>query len=109
MENQIAKHTPGPWHIADDGLTIGTGHTADICKMNALRIARKEHCIANDNYKADSYLIAAAPESLEYHKKSLKVLTRLISSGINDSALLGDLCSIAEWNEDAINKSEEGK
>ena len=66
--NEQVKHTPGPWHLNDDGcLVIGERGPFRLVKefMSSGGMPTQEEALANAN------LIAAAPELLEALKFAL--------------------------------------
>jgi hypothetical protein len=68
------NHTPGPWHFDGHGINDSNGQR--ICKVchSERYLYPKGRAVNNVRYEADSQLIAAAPDLLEWVKRLLKSL-----------------------------------
>jgi hypothetical protein len=64
-----AKHTPGPWRIGDAGVTVFGPPNGNPSPITIARIVHPE--------KANTRLIAAAPELLEACKAALDGLSNM--------------------------------
>lgn len=56
------KHTPGPWMVSADSTTISARHPL---RGHTFEIVTVHYAFQHDQHKANTRLIAAAPELLE--------------------------------------------
>ena len=99
-----AKHTPGPWHIDENGSSISSDAVTDLALLNMVNVrfswggsdfATKSHRLAN------ARLIAAAPELLEALQDLLRVAKRELADPED--------CGAINSAESAISKATGGQ
>lgn len=67
MEQKIAKHTPGPWAVSDDGLFVGADMVV-ICNNPG---NEEDYPYSAKAWPANARLIAAAPDLLAHAQECL--------------------------------------
>ena len=93
------KHTPGPWHAADDGGEVFDAEYIPVCYMNG--IGQASEFITEKEAEANARLIAAAPELLEACIEMRGYLAGLLGGDESESQHVRMLDGV-------IRKAEEG-
>jgi hypothetical protein len=78
----MAKHTPGPWRVGKNGLTISGGDCWRVADV--FRSVTDDPELGDSINEANARLIAAAPDLLAMVKRALRdVEARCRAQGIN--------------------------
>ena len=88
----MSEHTPGPWVVDGEGITIGTvcTHESGVCQEITVPSVSVFKEISSPEAVANARLIAAAPEMLEV----LDLIVRIIEDGVQplqNGRIVGDI------------------
>lgn len=103
MENNMSKHTPGPWKAVQYGAPIliqNESSDVEICSIKGSGFAKTP----NNQRLFNAYLIAAAPDMIYVLKYAKERIEFLISSGLRDRGIEFVLADIEH-----VLKKAEGK
>jgi hypothetical protein len=78
MSNE-AKHTPGPWKVADELPSI-----VEDSSHNPRTIAGCGNAVPKSEMEANAHLIAAAPELLKEHEEDDALIMQIATVILND-------------------------